>query len=851
MQKQSRPTFLNDKFTPAQLPEVYAPRKALLTRFDEAAQNRFVFVSAQGGSGKTVTTLLWLMKSKRTPVWIGLDSYDNSPSVFYKLLATGLYSLQPENENIRRILTNVSFSATPVEHTVELLSEMLPDSGQYAVVMDDFHLITNGEIVKSLPLVLRRLPGNFTVFILSRGDVPAAFLPFVKEKKQDIIRRERLRFTEAEMKQYFNTMGHFVTPDEAKFAYMATDGWAIGVNAIALSGQVAQGDGHDFAHFFEELAWNNWDGALRDFCMRTAIVDEFDPELAALLSGRTDAHEVMDTLSKSNSFLSRLHGNTYRYHHLFQEFLQEQLQRSGIEKDLLYQAAAEYYKGQGDYPRALRFWLWSGDYRGTDNFLFLFLFRGHKNGVADYADFLHSFFAQELPARAYREAPVLHVLYAWYYYLTSRHQEYAEHMDAIIRNLPRIAKAGNEFVEFAMLAFHVDYRKSLKTQARLYNVFGKVLKKYTQGGLATSIASFTHNLPYMHRSNIDYSEVALDPGILNRMDNTFAPLLGAEWEYIRPGIMACFAYERNQLDGALTGNTDVLGLVTETTKPDGRICVTLLQHSILWQLGRDQEAGEMMNGLAAFVHTQAQYFIPNLTAYQTKLKLLDGNTVAAREWLDCYYVTDVDHIEFFRSFQHFVTVRAYIALDNTEKAFHYLKLLKEFGINLNRMLDRCEAGAILAVLYWTLGQKKEAVTELMETLEIMQPYGFIRVVADEGAAIVPVLKRILAKVCEEGYKGKLTRSYVNELMLAAHSFGHSHKGYMRKLGPKDKPMKLSKQQKYMLELLAQGYKNAEISKMTGLSIPTIKTHTSLAYKKLEVNNAMDAVLKARELGLIN
>ena len=38
--------------------------------------------------------------------------------------------------------------------------------------------------------------------------------------------------------------------------------------------------------------------------------------------------------------------------------------------------------------------------------------------------------------------------------------------------------------------------------------------------------------------------------------------------------------------------------------------------------------------------------------------------------------------------------------------------------------------------------------------------------------------------------------------------------------------------------------------MTGLGIPTIKSHTSLAYKKLGVNSSMDAVLKAMELGLI-
>ena len=44
--------------------------------------------------------------------------------------------------------------------------------------------------------------------------------------------------------------------------------------------------------------------------------------------------------------------------------------------------------------------------------------------------------------------------------------------------------------------------------------------------------------------------------------------------------------------------------------------------------------------------------------------------------------------------------------------------------------------------------------------------------------------------------------------------------------------------------------NAEIAEETGLSIPTIKSHTAAAYRKLDVHTAMDAVLKARELGLI-
>ncbi len=843
--------FLSEKFSPARLPEVCAPRKSLLRTFDEAAQGGFVFVSAPGGSGKTVSTLLWLMRSGRTPVWIGLDAYDNSPSVFYRQLATGLYSLQPDNGNIRRILSSETFSATPVEHTVELLGETPLLGGRYALVLDDFHAITNGEIAKSLSLVLRRLPHAFTVFLLSRAEVPEELAPIFAERKNGVIRRERLQFSESEIAQYFQLRGRFATPEEAKAVHMATDGWAIGVNAIVMSGRVAEGDGSDFARFFKRMTWDKWDGDLQDFCMRTAVADEFDSELAGLLSGRGDAHGLMEDLSRSNAFLSRLHGDTYRYHHLFQEFLQRQRDESGMDSAALYKDAARYYKDKGDYSRALRYWLLSGDYKGTDNFLFLFLFRGHKNGVAEYSDFLRAFFARPLPERAAKEAPVLHVLYAWHYYLTSRHELYAHHMDAIIRNLPRIAKAGNEFVEFAMLAFHVDYRKSLKTQFKMFHIFGRVLNHFTAEGLANRIASFTHNLPYMHRSNRDYCEAALSPRIAEDFGKTFAPLLGPEWLNLRDTGLAGFTYERGKLDDALTEIANVQATLTEDNKPDGRICVLVLKHSVLWQLGRWEAAEKTMTELTAFVAAAAPYFTPNLTAYRTKLRLLSGDAAAAREWLDQYYVTGADHVEFFRSFQHFTTARAYAALGQTENALHYLSLLKEFGANLNRPLDRCEAGAILAALYFALGKKKEATEELTEALTILQPYGFIRVVADEGEAVTPVLKRVLTDIGGKDYRGPLTRAYVNEVMLAAHDFGNTHGGYMAgAVKKRDVPAKLSKQQAHMLELLSQGYRNAELAELTGLSLATVKTHLALAYRKLEVGCAADAVLKAREKGFI-
>lgn len=848
--KDNPTSFLSEKFTPCLLPEVCAPRHNLLRAFTRAADNRFIYVGAQAGSGKTVSALLWVNASGRKTIWIGLDRYDNIPSVFYKQLATGLFSLQPDNEAMHALLVHPDFSASPVEHTVRLISEMLPGSPPCCLVLDDMHLIDNAEIIKSLPLILKRLPQTFTILILSRHAAPDAFSVLFKRPDTSIILPEQLRFSEDEIRLYFESLGHPLTREKAHLVYQATDGWAIGVNAIAKSGQIKTGIAeYDFSRYFERQLWDKWPSELREFCLKTAVADTFDTELAKALTGKEDTLETLEYLSRTNSFLICLNENTYRYHHLFQDFLREHLKTSGLETSRLYKTAALYYKEKHDYSKALQFWMDSGDYKGIDSYLALFLFENNRGIVADYADFLRSFFVKEIPEQAYRDFPVLHILGAWYYYLTSRHESYALHMDGIIRNLARIAKADPRFVEYAILAYSVDYRVSLRVKVRNYNLFGRFVRRYTPEGLATAIASFTHNLPYMHRSNLDYSELALDPGILDKIDKTFAPLLGAEWAYIRPGIGVCFLYERNRLEEALEQNHQTQSFMSENSKIEGRICVTLMEHTLLWQLNRDEQAGRVMEALEGLVDGSAQFFLPNLAAYKTRLKLLDGDLASARDWLEQYFVVETDHIELYRTFQHFTTARALMVLGKTERAMHYLNLLENYGENLNRPLDAAEAIILRAELEWSRGNKKEAASLLKKALMLLQPYGFVRLVADEGAAILPALKYLM-KQLEKSPDG-LNRIFVNDIILAAYSMSKSHSGMLPASEDSQKPVKLSKQQRHMLTLLSQGYRNAEIAEITGLAIPTIKSHTSIAYKKLGVNNAMDAVLKARELGLIN
>jgi ATP/maltotriose-dependent transcriptional regulator MalT len=65
-----------------------------------------------------------------------------------------------------------------------------------------------------------------------------------------------------------------------------------------------------------------------------------------------------------------------------------------------------------------------------------------------------------------------------------------------------------------------------------------------------------------------------------------------------------------------------------------------------------------------------------------------------------------------------------------------------------------------------------------------------------------------------------------------------------------KKLNLNDREFQVLELIAMGKTNKEIADTLFLALPTIKTHTSNLYGKLEVRNRTEAVIKARNLRLI-
>jgi len=404
--------LLTDKMIPIELPEICAPRAELLNKFDKASDKQFVYISAPAGCGKTVSTLLWIQKSGRKTIWLGLDVFDNTPAAFYRFFCTALFSVIPQDEDLIQIIRSPAFSASPVEYTIEVLSRFSFGEHSYALVFDDFHLITDEEITKSLLYTLKRLPLSITVLILSRTELPQALSPLDECGRIAFIGASDLAFKSDEIRRYFASYGRFITSEETEEVFSLTEGWAIAVNALVLSGKITADKelkNNPLEKYIKTQIWNKFDEALRHFMMKTSIVDEFSVKLCEQITGNQKSQQILEMLRNGNIFISRW-DDEYRYHHLFLDFLREETAKeASINREALYQRAADYYLDAGDYFNALRYYLKSGDSRGIASALYSFL----EYNCQSSSEISKIYFINELPADVLEKNPFLYIICAF------------------------------------------------------------------------------------------------------------------------------------------------------------------------------------------------------------------------------------------------------------------------------------------------------------------------------------------------------------------------------------------------------------------------------------------------------
>ncbi|MCB0082312.1 MAG: hypothetical protein KDE47_15330, partial [Caldilineaceae bacterium] len=190
-----------------------------------------------------------------------------------------------------------------------------------------------------------------------------------------VLTKDDLRFKKEEVGEYLLMQG-FDSPGETELGQVmrSSEGWIMGLRLAILSllhrGSVAElngslrGNSEWLAEFLTHELLNHQPDELRQFLLQTSILDAFNAQLCAAVTGAGNAFALLEQLYSIELFVIRVsgEGDWYRYHPLFQELLQHHL---SVELDApavanLHRRAGHWLAGAGQIHAAVHHLLRAG-----------------------------------------------------------------------------------------------------------------------------------------------------------------------------------------------------------------------------------------------------------------------------------------------------------------------------------------------------------------------------------------------------------------------------------------------------------------------------------------------------------
>jgi LuxR family maltose regulon positive regulatory protein len=189
--------------------------------------------------------------------------------------------------------------------------------------------------------------------------------------------------------------------------------------------------------------------------------------------------------------------------------------------------------------------------------------------------------------------------------------------------------------------------------------------------------------------------------------------------------------------------------------------------------------------------------------------------------------------------------RVHLAQGDTSSALAVLESFRQSVEAKGWKDEGLKAMVLQSVVLHAHGELEKAVEVLGEALALAEPGGFVRIFVDEG---IP-MARLLAEAARRGIK----RAYASTLIAArdAEKQGSAGESTLRPVAPPQHLVEpLSQRELEVLQLIAQGLSNSEISERLFLALDTVKGHNRRIFDKLHVQRRTEAIARARQLGLL-
>ena len=895
------------------MPSEVVPRPRLVKRLNFAVRGKLSLVTAPAGYGKTMLVTTWLhqLRARDTGtqvVWLSLDEGDDDLRRFLTYFVAALCQVDESFEATREVFLQDSRDEIATKAMVASLLNQVVEYGQSVIlILDDYHEINSPAIHEALSFWLDHQPPNFHLVITSREEPPLP-LPRMRVRRQVTeIGTDALRFSPTESADFLNQHMQLKlsAADIAQLESM-TEGWVAGLQLAALSLQNKaepqafiesfKGDNRYIVDYLVSEVLSRQADHIRDFLLKTSILPRLNVELCNAVTEQLGSQHILEGLYRARLFVIPLDDRRhwYRYHHLFAECLQAELLRSApAEVPAYHERASRWFSPHGFLDEAIHHAFAAGNNRlAADligaNVRVMLSKRGEPHRLWEWI--------QQLPDETIHTSPRLLLATAWLVLELFSDQEHRinELLDkastlVYAPDAPytpsKIADMATEIalIRGSLARLRGDLAQAIEHTERAVTLIqageSPMLKMGASGSLAV-IHYLAGNMAQFLKSSTAQLESLRQNKPVNYAGYVFAfymidglrlhgQLVQAErlFQHLKPShqqqqsvgrAMIAISWaevlrERNQLDLAVATLTPAI----ETLKPLPSKAVVVQTGAItlariLQAQGKGQEALKLLRETRQnFPSTDAYYPSARLLATEALLDLWQGNLSAAKAWVEKSGLKADDEPTYLLEIDYLVLARVLIADGAVQAAQALLGKIAQAATEGGRIARLIKVYILQALAHQALGKPVPALAQLEQAITLGQSAGFVRLFVDEGNALVPLLKQI-------GGRG-VALAYIRQLLplfdettppqptptSEQNAASVEPDSVMPLLNP------LTKRELATLRYLASNLTTSEIAEQMIVAPSTIRTYVKRIYGKLDVHTRIEAVNRARTLGLIS
>jgi len=675
-----------------------------------------------------------------------------------------------------------------------------------------------------------------------------------------------------------------------------SEGWVTGLRLAALAlrhrkeqlhidGELSVNNRY-VSEYLTTTILENQAAAISDGLLKISILDRFCAELCQAVCGsetetgdaKINSENFMAWLQSSNLFVIPLddYGQWVRFHHLFREFLQGELESCYKKKQIvsLHTRASAWFAQNGLINEAISHALKAGDTLGAAQ-----LVGQNARSVLDQDQWhvLEKWIAQ-LPDDIVQERPELLIAKAW----VAFHHFALGTIPPLLESVERILEdnAPNQplWGEVNFFWGHHLYWQGQRANclAKLNRALDRIPKEHHlargETELFWSLASQMSGQKYEAIQQLNqwlYYEKSLHPGRKTKLLGSlvFIYLLAGEltqstsvtqqlqdlavkhnipyiktWTSYLNGVIH---YCRNEMEDAnrcfasAVENQYILHTAAAIDSLAG-LCLTYQA------MEQPEDANAVMTQMHEFAQglNKPNYMTLAYTC-QARLSLLQGDLASAMNWIGMADLSSDTGVMFYwLEIPRLTKCRILIAegtpasLQEATENLQKYRLMNETQHNTRQLIDIL---VLQALAYQKQKQTDQALVALERAIILAEPGGWIWPFMEPGAELFQLLGQLVKK------QGAL--KYANDILKTLEPTQSTQVSTPAQ--PASQVVEpLTNREFEIIELLGKRLTNKEIASEIHITVGTVQQHLNHIYSKLDVKGRRQAIAKAAELALL-